>query len=86
MIPQKKIEDLINNHSVLEKDLSSGKLDKNKFAEKSKEYSSLNEIIDKKNIFCLKKIKLNYKKFEDQNSDAELKDGRNRIERFEFKT
>ena len=45
MIPLKTIEDLIIKHSSLEKDLSSGKLDKNLFAEKSKEYSDLNEIV-----------------------------------------
>ena len=45
MIPQKKIEELINKHSTLEKDLSSGKIDKKLFAEKSKEYSDLNNII-----------------------------------------
>ena len=37
MIPQKTIEDLILKHSSLEKDLSSGEIDKNLFAEKSKE-------------------------------------------------
>ena len=41
MIPVKTIEDLIYKHSVLEKDLSSGNLDKKLFAEKSKEYSDL---------------------------------------------
>ena len=46
MIPQKTIEELITKHSILEKDLSSGSIDKKKFAEKSKEYSDLNEIID----------------------------------------
>ena len=46
MIPLKTIEDLINKHSILEKDLSSGKIDKKLFAEKSKEYSDLNEIIN----------------------------------------
>ena len=45
MIPLKTIEDLITKHSSLEKDLSSGKLDKNLFAEKSKEYSDVNEIV-----------------------------------------
>ena len=45
MIPLKKIEDLITKHSDLERDLSSGKIDKKFFAEKSKEYSDLNEII-----------------------------------------
>ena len=46
MIPQKTIEDLINKHSALEKDLSSGNIDKKLFAEKSKEYSDLNEIVE----------------------------------------
>ena len=46
MIPQKTIEELISKHSLLEKDLSSGKIDKKFFAEKSKEYSDLNEIIE----------------------------------------
>ena len=46
MIPRKKIEELINKHSLLEKDLSSGKVDKKIFAEKSKEYSDLNEVIE----------------------------------------
>ncbi|MBD1166613.1 peptide chain release factor 1, partial [Pelagibacterales bacterium SAG-MED07] len=46
MIPLKTIEELINKHLVLEKDLSSGKIDKKLFAEKSKEYSDLNEIIN----------------------------------------
>ena len=45
MIPQKTIEELINKHSILENDLSSGKIDKKLFAEKSKEYSDLNDII-----------------------------------------
>ena len=45
MIPLKTIEDLIIKHSSLEKDLSSGKLDKKLFAEKSKEYSDVNEIV-----------------------------------------
>ena len=46
MIPLKTIEDLISKHSVLEKELSSGEVDKKLFAEKSKEYSDLNEVID----------------------------------------
>ena len=46
MIPKKNIEDLINKHSTLEKELSSSSLDTKLFAEKSKEYSDLNEIID----------------------------------------
>ena len=45
MIPLKTIEELITKHSSLEKDLSSGELDKKLFAEKSKEYSDVNEIV-----------------------------------------
>tara|TARA_Y100001936_G_scaffold13696_1_gene11905 strand:- start:69 stop:1142 length:1074 start_codon:yes stop_codon:yes gene_type:complete len=45
MIPLKTVEELINKHSSIEKDLSSGGLDNKLFAEKSKEYSDLNEII-----------------------------------------
>ena len=46
MIPSKTIEELISKHSTLEKDLSSGEIDKKLFAEKSKEYSDVNEIIE----------------------------------------
>ena len=45
MIPTKTIEELIIKHSTLEKDLASGNLDNKLFAEKSKEYSDVNEII-----------------------------------------
>ena len=46
MIPLDKVRDLISKHSILEKELSSSKIDKKSFAEKSKEYSNLNEIIN----------------------------------------
>ena len=59
MIPQKTIEELIEKHSLLEKDLSSGKIDKKTFAEKSKEYSDLNTIInDAKNYMSFEKEKI----------------------------
>ena len=45
MVPTNKIEELISKHSLLEKELSSGKIEKKQFAEKSKEYSDLNDII-----------------------------------------
>ena len=75
MIPQKTIEELINKHSILEKDLSSGEIDKKKFAEKSKEYSDLNDIIeDAKKYISFEKDKAELEKIlEDQNSDVELK-------------
>ena len=46
MIPRKTVDEIINKHSVLEKQLASGAIDKKLFAEKSKEYSVLNEIIE----------------------------------------
>ncbi len=45
MLPLSKVQDLISKHSKLEKELSSQEIDKKSFAEKSKEYSDLSEII-----------------------------------------
>ncbi len=75
MIPQKKIEELIKKHSILEKDLSSGTVDKKLFAEKSKEYSDLNEVIDNaKNYNSFEGEKLELEKLlNDSKADNELK-------------
>ncbi len=75
MIPLKTIEDLINKHSILEKDLSSGNVDKKLFAEKSKEYSDLNEIIeDAKKYISFEKDKKELEEISnDKNTDEELK-------------
>ncbi len=74
MIPQKTIEELISKHSNLEKDLSSGEIDKTVFAEKSKEYSDLNEIVDDaKKYISYEKDKIELEKIlNDQSSDKEL--------------
>ena len=74
MIPTKTINDLINKHALLEKELSSEKIDKNSFAEKSKEYADLNEIIQ------IAKIYISYEKnkkeiqtiLEDKDSDLDM--------------
>ena len=75
MIPLKTIEDLISKHSILEKELSSGEVDKKLFAEKSKEYSDLNEIIeDAKKYFSYENEKIDLEKIlEDPNSESEFK-------------
>ena len=75
MIPKKTIDELIVKHSTLEKELSSGEVDKKLFAEKSKEYSDINEIIDvaKKHISFEKDKKELEKILNDQTSDDELK-------------
>ena len=74
MIPEKTIKELINKHSILEKDLSSGTIDKKIFAEKSKEYSDLNEIVDDaKRYITYEKDKIELEKIlQDQNTDQEL--------------
>ena len=75
MIPQKTVEELINKHSLLEKDLSSEEIEKKSFAEKSKEYANLNEIIESaKKYLSFQKDKNELEKIlNDQNSDIELK-------------
>ena len=75
MIPIKTVEELIEKHSSIEKELSSGNLDNKLFAEKSKEYADINEIIDiaKKYIsFGHDKKELD-KILEDELSDHEIK-------------
>ena len=75
MIPTKTIEELISRHSKLEKDLSSGDLDKKLFAEKSKEYSDVNEIIAnaKKYISYENDKKELERILQDSSGDEELK-------------
>ena len=75
MIPKKNIEDLINKHSTLEKELSSSSLDTKLFAEKSKEYSDLNEIIsDAKKYISFESEKEELEKIlNDKESDNEIK-------------
>ena len=76
MLPLEKVQNLINRHFKLEKELSSGEIDKKKFAEISKEYSELNEIINNAKEY------LSYKKdaedlnniINDNNSDLEMKE------------
>ena len=74
MLPQEKVQNLIDRHLKLEKELSSGEVDKKKYAEISKEYSDLNEIIKQAKEY------LNFKKetddlnniINDKNSDSEM--------------
>ena len=76
MVPIKKVEDLIKKHSNLEKELSSGNVDKKLFAEKSKEYSDLNEIIEgTKDYISFEKNKNDLEKIiNDPSSDKEIKE------------
>ena len=46
MIPVDKVREIIKKHETLEKELSSGAIEKKLFASKSKEYSELNSVIN----------------------------------------
>ncbi len=75
-LPIQKVSEIINKHAELEKELSSSNLDSKTFAQKSKDYSNLNEIIKyaseyynfEKNKKELEKLIL------DNNSDAEIRE------------
>ena len=74
MVPTNKIEELISKHSLLEKELSSGKTEKKQFAEKSKEYADLNDIIKQaKKYISFEKEKNEWEKIiNDTNSGNDL--------------
>tara|TARA_B100001559_G_C16499192_1_gene622448 strand:+ start:2333 stop:3406 length:1074 start_codon:yes stop_codon:yes gene_type:complete len=77
MIPLEKVQDIIDKHNNLEKELSSSDLDKKLFAQKSKEYSDLGSIIS---------IAKAYLNFEREKKDLELiiKDKKNGFEIIEM--
>ena len=76
MLPLERVQNLIDRHLKLEKELSSGEIDKKKYAEISKEYSDLNGIINNAKEY------LSYEKdtedlnniINDNNSDLEMKE------------
>ena len=76
MIPLEKIKNIINKHSKLETDLSSNSIDKKKFAEMSKEYSDLNEIIQDAKFYILFEVEKKEleKIINDKSSDDEMID------------
>ncbi len=76
MIPKNKVRDLLSRHSLLEKELSSGEIDKKNFAERSKEYSDLNEIINEiKEYFSFEEDQKDLEKIvDDKKTDKEMKE------------
>ena len=76
MLPQEKVQNLIDRHLKLEKELSSGEIDKKKYAEISKEYSDLNNIIKQaKEYISFKKDTEDLNNIiNDKNSDSEMKE------------
>ena len=55
MIPFEKVREIVKKHGTLEKELSSGSVEKKLFASKSKEYSDLNAIINTAKDYLIKK-------------------------------
>ena len=76
MIPIQKVQEIIRKYEELEKELSSGKIDSKLFANKSKEYSNLG------NIMSVAKEYINYESnkkdlkqiIEDKSNDTEMMD------------
>ncbi len=76
MVPLSKVKDLITKHSKLEKELSSQEIDKKSFAEMSKEYSDLSDIVkEAKAYFNFQKNKDELEKLiNDNETDKEMRD------------
>ncbi len=76
MIPLDKVKNIITKHSKLETDLSSGNIDKKKFAEMSKEYSDLNEIINDAQFYSsFEDVKMDLEKIiNDKSNDQDMRD------------
>ena len=74
MIPVDKVREIIRKHEILEKELSSGAIEKKQFASKSKEYSELNSIINHaKDYLIFDRTKDDLKKIiSDENNDKEM--------------
>ena len=74
MIPVDKVREIIKKHEILEKELSSGAIEKKLFATKSKEYSELNAIISHaKDYLTFDKNRDDLKKIiDDEKNDREM--------------
>ena len=74
MIPLEKIKSIVNKYENLEKELASGNIDKKDFVKKSKEYSSIGEVINQaKGYLSFENEKPELEKIiEDKESDKEM--------------
>jgi len=75
MLPHSKVQNLISRHAQLESELSVANIDKKSFAEKSKEYSYLNEIVtEAKEYLVFEKNKEELEKIiNDMKSEKDIK-------------
>ena len=74
MIPLDRVQQIVKNYETLEKELSSGNIDKKELVAKSKEYSHIGEIIkEAKGYLGFAKEKQGLEKIiDDKNSDKEM--------------
>jgi len=74
MIPVEKVKSIVKTYETLEKELASGSIDKNDFVKKSKEYSSIGEIIkEARGYITFEKEKDELQKItEETNGDKEM--------------
>ena len=74
MIPLEKVKQIVSSYETLEKELASGNIDKKDFVKKSKEYSSISEVINQaRNYLCFKKEKEELEKIiKDKKSDKDI--------------
>ena len=74
MIPQEKVKKIVEAYDLLEKELASGDISKKDFVKKSKEYSSIGEIINvAKGYLSFEKEKLELEKIiDDKKNDKDM--------------
>ena len=74
MIPIEKVKQIVDKYETLEKELASGNIDKKDFVKKSKEYSSIREVINQaKGYLGFEKEKTELEKIiEDKKSDKDM--------------
>jgi len=74
MIPKEKVKKIVDTYELLEKELASSSISKKDFVKKSKEYSSLGEVINAaKSYLSFEKEKIELEKIaEDKESDKEM--------------
>jgi peptide chain release factor 1 len=74
MIPLEKVKSIVKTYETLEKELASGNIDKKDFVKKSKEYSSIGEVIkEARGYITFEKEKDELKKItEEKNGDKEM--------------
>ena len=74
MIPIAKVKSIVDTYKTLEKELASGDIDKKDFVKKSKEYSSIGEVINEaKGYIGFEKEKKELEKIiNEKDSDKEM--------------